>query len=162
MQRGQEEHVILRGYRLTTLNLFSSCSPINGSQLEVKTTTPNNVVFKVQGVRDHKTDKITGDLEAKWSDKKNGVALTQSWTTANVLRNHVELDNHIAKGLKLELISTLVPDKQAKNALITSSYKQPGFHTRQHLDLFKVCAARRERSTMLLFCFPLLTRLPLP
>jgi voltage-dependent anion channel protein 2 len=42
-----------------------------------------------------------------------------------------------AKGLKLELISTLIPDKQAKNALIASTYKQPGFHTRQHLDLFK-------------------------
>lgn len=88
-------------------------------------------------MRDHKTDKINGDLEAKWSDKKNGVALTQAWSTANVLRNHVELENHIAKGLKTEIITTLVPEKQTKNAVIASTYKQPGLHTRQYLDLFK-------------------------
>ncbi|MCO5576075.1 hypothetical protein L7F22_029882 [Adiantum nelumboides] len=89
-------------------------------------------------MRDSKTDKISGDLEAKWADKNSGTTLTQAWSTSNVLRNHVELENHIAKGLKLELVTTLVPDKQSKNALIASTYKQPGVHTRQHLDLFKV------------------------
>jgi voltage-dependent anion channel protein 2 len=110
---------------------------IGGSKLEIRTTTPNKVTFKVEGKRDHSSDAIAGDLEAKWSDRKNGVALTQAWSTANVLKNTVELENHIAKGLKLELITTLVPDKGAKNALLTSTYKQPGLHTRQHLDLFK-------------------------
>lgn len=89
-------------------------------------------------MRDSKTDKINGELEAKWADKKSGTTLTQSWSTANVLRNQVELENHIAKGLKLELISTLVPDKQAKNVVVTSTYRQPGIQTKQHLDLFKV------------------------
>jgi voltage-dependent anion channel protein 2 len=89
-------------------------------------------------MHDPKSDKINGDLEAKWADKKSGTTLTQAWTTSNVLRSHVELENHIAKGLKLELISTLIPDKQTKNAVIASTYKQPGLHTRQHLDLFKV------------------------
>lgn len=110
---------------------------IHGSSLEVKTKTPNGVTFKVAGLRDSKSGNINGDLEAKFDDRKNGFALTQAWSTANVLRNHVELENHIAKGLKLELISSLLPDKQAKNALFSSTYKQPGLHTRQHLDLFK-------------------------
>lgn len=112
-------------------------SPIHGSTLEVKTKTPNGVTFKVGGVRDSKSGNINGDLEAKFEDRKNGFALTQAWSTANVLRNHVELDGHIAKGLKLELVSTLLPDKQAKNAVFSSTYKQPGVHTRQFLDLFK-------------------------
>lgn len=54
-----------------------------------------------------------------------------------MLRNTIELENQIAKGLKLELITTLVPDKQAKNAVISSTYKQPGLHTKQTVDVFK-------------------------
>ncbi|KAK0546092.1 Mitochondrial porin [Tilletia horrida] len=117
-------------------DLLSKDYPLN-SQLEVKTRTPNNVTFRVLGVRDNKSGSIAGDLEGKFEDKKNGIAYTQAWTTANALRSHVELENHIAKGLKLEVIGTLLPDKQTKNALFSSSYKQPGVHTRQHLDLFK-------------------------
>ncbi|CAO1613121.1 unnamed protein product [Parajaminaea phylloscopi] len=118
-------------------DLLGKDYPIHGSTLEVKTKTPNGVTFRVLGLRDTKSGAINGDLEAKFEDKKNGFTLTQAWSTANVLRNHVELENHIAKGLKLELISSLLPDKQAKNAIFASTYKQPGVHTRQHLDLFK-------------------------
>lgn len=118
-------------------DILSKDMPIHGSTLEVKTKAPNGVTFRVLGVRDAKSGAINGDLEAKWADKKSGVTLTQAWLTSNVLRNHVELENHIAKGLKLELVSTLVPDKQSKNALFAATYKMPGLHTRQHLDLFK-------------------------
>ncbi|GAC94669.1 outer mitochondrial membrane protein [Pseudozyma hubeiensis SY62] len=118
-------------------DLLSKDYPIHGNSLEVKTKTPNGVTFRVLGIRDSKSQAINGDLEAKWEDRKNGVTFTQAWSTANVLRNHIELENHIAKGLKLELVSTLVPEKQTKNALFASTYKQPGLHTRQHLDLFK-------------------------
>ncbi|CEH16766.1 voltage-dependent ion-selective channel [Ceraceosorus bombacis] len=111
--------------------------PIHGSNLEVKTKAPNGVQFRVLGNRDAKSGNINGDLEAKWSDKKSGITFTQAWLTSNVLRNHVELENQIAKGLKLELVSTLIPEKQAKNFLLTSTYKMPGLHTRQHLDLLK-------------------------
>lgn len=131
----------LRNVDASVVLSYLYISPIHGPTLEVKTKTPNNVTFRVLGARDAKTDKINGDLEAKWADKKSGTTLTQSWSTSNVLRSHVELENQIAKGLKLELISTLVPDKQAKNVVIASTYKQPGVHTRQHLDLFKVSTA---------------------
>lgn len=118
-------------------DLLGKDIPIHGSTLEVKTRTPSGVTFKVLGIRDTKSGAISGDLEAKFEDRKNGFNLTQAWSTANVLRNHIELENHIAKGLKLELISSLLPDKQAKNVLVASTYKQPGLHTRQFLDLFK-------------------------
>lgn len=128
-------------------DLLGKDYPIHGSTLEVKTKTPTGVVFKVLGIRDTKSGNINGDLEAKWEDRKNGISLTQAWSTANVLRNHVELENHIAKGLKLDLVSTLIPDKGTKNALLASTYKQPGLHTRQHLDLFKVSANRRKEES---------------
>lgn len=111
--------------------------PIHGSTLEVKTRTPSGVTFKVLGVHDNKSQNINGDLEASFKDGKKGLAVTQAWSTANVLRNHVELENHLAKGLKFELVSTLVPEKQAKNALLATSYKAPGLHARNFVDVFK-------------------------
>jgi len=111
--------------------------PFNGASLEVKTNTASNVAFKVAGTKDSKSDVINGDIEGKWSDKAHGLTVTQAWTTSNVLRNTVELENQIAKGLKLDLATSLAPEKGAKTAVLGSVYKQSGFHTRATLDLFK-------------------------
>lgn len=51
--------------------------PINGTSLEVKTLTPSNVTFKVAGNRDSKSNVITGDMEGKYVDFKNGLTVTQ-------------------------------------------------------------------------------------
>ncbi|THH15852.1 hypothetical protein EW146_g4690 [Bondarzewia mesenterica] len=110
---------------------------INGTSLEVKTSTPSNVTFKVAGSRDTKSAIISGDIEAKYNDKPHGLALTQAWTTANALRTTVELENQIAKGLKLDLNTILFPDKGSKAALLNVTYKQPGLHSRAVLDVFK-------------------------
>ncbi|KAF5315417.1 hypothetical protein D9619_007347 [Psilocybe cf. subviscida] len=109
----------------------------HGTSLEVKTQTPSNVAFKVAGNRDSKSDLITGDIEGKWTDKVHGLTLTQTWTTSNILRNQIELDNLIAKGLKLDLATSLSPNKGAKTAVLNSAYKQSGLHTRASLDVFK-------------------------
>ena len=81
---------------------------------------------------------ITGDIEGKWVDPKNGVAITQAWTTSNILRTQVELENQIARGLKLDLLTALNPAKNQKSAIVTAIYKQPSVHTRATVDLFKV------------------------
>jgi len=95
------------------------------------------VAFKVAGSRDSKSEIISGDIEAKYSDRKHGLTFTQTWTTSNILRTQVELENQIAKGLKLDLNTSLLPEKGAKTALINAVYKQSGFHTRAALDVFK-------------------------
>jgi len=118
-------------------DLLSRDFPIGSTSLEIKTKTPSNVTFKVAGNRDGKTADIAGDLEGKYVDIKNGLTFTQAWTTANVLRTNIELDNQIAKGLKLDLNTTLLPDKGAKTGLINAAYKQPGLHSRAVVDLFK-------------------------
>ena len=100
------------------------------------------MAFKVAGVRDNKTEAIAGDIEGKWSDKVHGLTLTQTWTTTNVLRNQIELDNLFAKGLKLDLASSLAPEKGAKTAVLNAAYKQSGLHTRASLDVFKVRPTR--------------------
>ena len=143
--------------------MLSKDYPIHGTSLEVKTTSfPAS--FKVAGLRDAKVGSdtasehsirstgadsdppflyaqsaaITGDIEGKWVDPKNGVAITQAWTTSNILRTQVELENQIARGLKLDLLTALNPAKNQKSAIVTAIYKQPSVHTRATVDLFKV------------------------
>ncbi|KDQ62625.1 hypothetical protein JAAARDRAFT_30539 [Jaapia argillacea MUCL 33604] len=118
-------------------DLLSKDFHFSGTQLEVKTATPSNVTFKVAGIRDAKSALINGDIEAKYTDKAHGLTFTQSWTTSNFLRSQVELENQIAKGLKLDLSTGLHADKGQKTALVNAIYKQPGLHTRAFLDLFK-------------------------
>ncbi|KDN52047.1 hypothetical protein K437DRAFT_272747 [Tilletiaria anomala UBC 951] len=118
-------------------DLLTKDYPIQGSTLEVKTKAPNGVTFRVLGLRDNANGSIGGDLEVKYDDKKRGTAVTTAWTTSNILRNHVELDNHLAKGLKFEAVSTLQPEKSAKTLVLASLYKQPGVHTRNYIDVFK-------------------------
>merc|ERR1712225_59455 len=118
-------------------DLLNKDYPLAGNSLEVKTRAPNNVAFKVAGVRDAKSAAIAGDIEAKYADAKNGVTLTQAWTTSNVLKTQVELENQIAKGLKLDVQGHLLPATQGKSAYVTAIYKQPSLHTRALLDVFK-------------------------
>lgn len=84
--------------------------PTAGQSLEVKTRAPNNVIFKVAGTRDAKSEAIAGELEGKYFDPKNGLTFTQAWTTRNQLKSTVELENQIAKGLKLDVNTVLEPE----------------------------------------------------
>ncbi|KAF9013204.1 eukaryotic porin/Tom40 [Cyathus striatus] len=118
-------------------DLLTKDYPYHSATLEVKTQTPSNVAFKVAGTRDSKTDQINADIEAKWSDRKHGLTFTQTWTTSNVLRNVIEVDNQIARGLKIDLNTSLSPVSAAKTAVINAAYKQSGIHTRASLDVFK-------------------------
>jgi len=111
--------------------------PVSGASLEVKTKTPSNVTFKVAGNHNTQSSIISGDIEAKYADNKKGLVFTQSWTTSNVLRAQLELENQVAKGLKLDVTSTLDPVKNNKTALFNAIYKQPGVHSRAVLDVFK-------------------------
>ncbi|KIM89506.1 hypothetical protein PILCRDRAFT_813442 [Piloderma croceum F 1598] len=117
-------------------DLLSKDYYFHGTSLEVKTKTPSGVTFKVQGSQT-KSDAIIGDIEAKYIDSKNGLTFTQAWTTANVLKTQVELENQFAKGFKLDLNTSLHPDKNHKTAVLHAIYKQSGLHTRTAVDLFK-------------------------
>lgn len=118
-------------------DLLSKDFPVNGTNLEIKTKAPNNVVFKVDGIRDGNTGLINGNLEAKYLLPKYGLTFTPTWSTTNLVKAQFELDNKIAKGLKLDLATAVDPVSTAKSAALTATYKQPGLHTRTLVDLFK-------------------------
>lgn len=127
-------------------DLLNKDFPIDRTSLEVKTKTPSNVTFRVFGEQlAKKPDVIHADIEAKYQDKAAGVTFTQGWTTANALKTLVEVDDKVAKGVKIELSSSLTPAAHgaekavtARSTLLTATWKQPGIHTRAVLDLFKV------------------------
>jgi len=106
------------------------------SALEIKSNTPNNVAFKVTGKSTHES-ATSGALEAKFTDKPNGLTLTQSWSTANALDTKLEVKDNIAKGLKAEFMGSFLPATQAKGAKANIFFTQNNFHGRAFFDLLK-------------------------
>ncbi|KAJ1911872.1 Mitochondrial porin [Tieghemiomyces parasiticus] len=118
-------------------DLLTKDYPIGHVKLEVKTLTANGVNFTVNGTQDQKSGGILGELKTKYADKVNGLTFTHSWNTKNVLTTEVEVLNQAAKGLKLNVLGSLLPTDGKKNALVTLDYKQPNVSSKSIVDLFK-------------------------
>ncbi|CAK7201684.1 Mitochondrial porin [Sporothrix eucalyptigena] len=109
---------------------------LSAGTLEVKSNTPNNVAFKVNGKNSH--EKTTsGTIEGKYTDKSLGLTVTQSWNTANALESKLELADSLAKGLKAEGVFSFLPATQARGAKFNLHFKQSAFHGRAFFDLLK-------------------------
>ncbi|TLS24120.1 hypothetical protein PpBr36_08171 [Pyricularia pennisetigena] len=104
--------------------------------LEVKSKTPNNVEFKVKGKSTHE-GATSGSLEGKFADKSLGLTLTQLWNTANALESKLELNDTLAKGLKLEGLFGFLPATSATAAKLNLHFKQSNVHGRAFFDLLK-------------------------
>lgn len=68
---------------------------------------------------------------------RTGLTLTQTWNTANALDTKLEVNDTLAKGLKLEGLFNFLPATAAKGAKFNLHFKQPGFHGRAFFDLLK-------------------------
>lgn len=109
---------------------------LSAGTLEVKSNTPNNVAFKVNGKNSH--EKTTsGTIEGKYTDKSLGLTVTQTWNTANALESKLELADSLAKGLKAEGVFSFLPATQARGAKFNLHFKQSSFHGRAFFDLLK-------------------------
>ncbi|KAF5369422.1 hypothetical protein D9758_002606 [Tetrapyrgos nigripes] len=115
-------------------DLLDKDYPFSSNSIEVNTKA-NDVAFKVTG--NDAGGNPSGELEAKFNNKKHGFAVTQTWTTSNFLKSNFELENVFAKGTKVELNTVLQPEKQTKSALVQTTYKQSGFNVHSALDVFK-------------------------
>lgn len=65
------------------------------------------------------------------------MTLTQAWTTSNILDTKVELEDKIAKGLKVEVLANFLPQSQKFGAKLNLYFKQPNFHGRAFFDVLK-------------------------
>ena len=68
---------------------------------------------------------------------RTGLTLTQTWNTANALDTKLEVNDTLAKGLKLEGLFNFLPATAGKGAKFNLHFKQPGFHGRAFFDLLK-------------------------
>ena len=66
-----------------------------------------------------------------------GLTLTQTWNTANVLDTKLEVNDSLAKGLKLEGLFNFLPATAGTGAKFNLHFKQPNFHGRAFFDLLK-------------------------
>lgn len=118
-------------------DLLSKDFPTGSVNLEVKTTASNGVQFIVSGAKDNKSGLIGAELKSKYADRKSGLVLTESWTTANQVGLSAELTDTLVKGLKLDLSGSLAAASGAKTAKFGMEYKQEYLFTRASLDLLK-------------------------
>ncbi|KAL8959561.1 MAG: hypothetical protein Q9193_003599 [Seirophora villosa] len=106
------------------------------ANIEVKSKAPNGVSFTTKGKSSHEGSS-SGSIEGKYVDAPSGVTLTNSWTSNNVLSTKFELDNQIAKGLKLEFMTDFTPSTKDFGAKTNLHFKQPNFQARAFFDMMK-------------------------
>ncbi|KAF9437710.1 Mitochondrial porin [Entomortierella beljakovae] len=118
-------------------DLLGKDFPVGQTKFELKTVAPGGVTFNVIGAQDNKSRHINGELKTKYVDYKNGVTVTEAWTTANVLTTQIEVENKVAKGLKLDVTGGFLPSEGKKTAKVGVQYKQLGLNSRAYVDVFK-------------------------
>ncbi|KAK9469863.1 eukaryotic porin/Tom40 [Lipomyces arxii] len=106
------------------------------ASLDVKTKADNGVTFTARGKSSPKDGSISGALEAKYTDAKSNIALTQSWSTNNTIDTKFELPPYIPN-LKTDVATSFVPSSGATGAKLNLTYKQPLFMSRAFVDLLK-------------------------
>ncbi|KAK9474091.1 porin POR1 [Dipodascopsis tothii] len=109
---------------------------LSPAALEIKTKAPNGVAFTVRG-KSQDDKSISGGLEAKYADKASGLALTQAWSTANVVDTKIELDEALTPGLKTEVSTSFLPTSGTKAAKLGIYFRQPSINARAFFDLLK-------------------------
>lgn len=77
----------------------------------------------------------TGFYARLLTKRRTGIAITQSWNTANLLSTKVELNDTLASGLKTEILSNFNPAAGNKGQKLNFLFKQNNFHGRVFGDL---------------------------
>ncbi|KAJ3394092.1 Mitochondrial porin [Entophlyctis sp. JEL0112] len=90
-------------------DLLTKDLPFAAAKLEVNATAPNGIKLTVNNVRNSAAGVISSDVKAKYSDKSNGLTITNTWHLANVLTSQIELQDFIASGLKIDIHGSMKP-----------------------------------------------------
>ncbi|XP_015238096.1 voltage-dependent anion-selective channel protein 3 isoform X3 [Cyprinodon tularosa] len=94
-------------------------------KLDVKTKSQSGVMeFSTSGSNNTDTGKSGGHLETKYKMCDLGLTFNQKWTTDNTLTTEITMEDQLAKGLKLGLDTSFVPNTGKKSAKLKTGYKR--------------------------------------
>jgi len=104
-------------------------------KLDVKTKTESGIEFNSSGSSVLDSGKVSGNLETKYKVKDLGLTFTEKWTTDNSLATTLDVQDKLAKGLKLTLDTNFAPATGAKSGKIKAEYKHDVAAVEADLDL---------------------------
>ncbi|KAJ3204208.1 Mitochondrial porin, partial [Entophlyctis luteolus] len=116
-------------------DLLTKDFPFAAAKLEVNATAPNGIKLTVNNVRNSAAGVISSDVKAKYSDKSNGLTITNTWHLANVLTSQIELQDFIASGLKIDIHGSMKPAVGTTAAKAGLELKQANVFARSSVDL---------------------------
>ncbi|XP_054629643.1 voltage-dependent anion-selective channel protein 3 isoform X1 [Dunckerocampus dactyliophorus] len=93
-------------------------------KLDVKTKSQSGVEFATSGSNNTDTGKSGGHLETKYKLSELGLSFSQKWNTDNTLTTEITMEDQLAKGLKLGLDTSFVPNTGKKSAKVKTAYKR--------------------------------------
>nr|XP_046243925.1 voltage-dependent anion-selective channel protein 3 isoform X4 [Scatophagus argus] len=105
-------------------DIFSKGYGYGVLKLDVKTKSQNGVEFVTSGSSNTDTGKSAGHLETKYKMNELGLNFTKKWNTDNTLTTEITMEDQLAKGLKLSLDTSFVPNTGKKSAKLKTGYKR--------------------------------------
>ncbi|XP_074495403.1 voltage-dependent anion-selective channel protein 3 isoform X1 [Sebastes fasciatus] len=105
-------------------DIFSKGFGYGVVKLDVKTKSQNGVEFATSGSNNTDTGKSGGHLETKYKVSELGLTFNQKWNTDNTLTAEVTMEDQLAKGLKLAVDASFVPNTGKKSAKLKTGYKR--------------------------------------
>ncbi|CAK5075508.1 unnamed protein product [Meloidogyne enterolobii] len=106
----------------STKDLFTKGYTHGLLKLDVKSKSGPNVEFKSEGEHNLSTQKIKNKLEVKYKIPEYGTTITESLNTANQLGSILELNNQLAKGLKVTIDTKYTPNSGKRECLVKTDF----------------------------------------
>ncbi|XP_067084238.1 voltage-dependent anion-selective channel protein 3 isoform X1 [Osmerus mordax] len=105
-------------------DLFSKGYGFGVIKLDLKTKAQSGVEFATSGTSNTDTGKAGGHLETKYKVSDLGLSFNQKWNTDNTLTTEITVEDQLAKGLKVALDTSFVPNTGKKSAKLKTAYKR--------------------------------------
>jgi len=103
--------------------IFSKGYHFGSIELNANTTSEAGVCLSTGGSHCIESGKVSGNLETKYKCKEHGVTITEKWTTDNLLKTDLSVEDKLAKGLKLALSTSFAPNTGKKKGSLSATYK---------------------------------------